>query len=268
MTAVGPMLRQWRETRRMSQHDLAAAAEVSQRHLSHLETGKARPSAQMVLVLASALDVPLRERNALLGAAGFAPAYRETDLSQPELAQVRRALDFLLKQAEPYAAVVVDRTWTVRQRNGPMDLVTRWLLGDPLPPSAGNMMESLFDPAGYRPFIADWEGLAKTMLQYVHREAASGDPRVVALMERLLSYPGVPRDWASLDVHAVPGVLLPFSLVRDGVRLNLFSTITTLGTPVDLTLQELRIETYFPADDATEGIVRTLLGALGAQRPP
>jgi transcriptional regulator with XRE-family HTH domain len=266
MTSVGPMLRQWRETRRLSQHDLAAAAEVSQRHVSHVETGKAHPSAQMVLVLSSALDVPLRERNALLLAAGYAPAYRETDLSAPELAQVRRALDFLMRQAEPYAAIVVDREWNVRQRNRPMELVTKWLLGDPIPPSADNIMASLFDPAGFRPYIASWSVLARGMLQVVHREAATtGDPRLHALLERLHAFPGVPRDWADLDLAAVPGVLVPFTLEKDGVRLDLFSTITTLGTPVDLTLQELRIETYFPADDTTESLVRGLLATLGAQ---
>lgn len=263
MGSVGEMLKYWRSTRRMSQLELAHSAEVSQRHLSHLETGKSHPSQQMVLVLASALDVPLRERNTLLMAAGYAPAYRETDLDAPEMAQVRKALEFLLNQAEPYGAVVVDSEWNVLMANRAMQAMTSFLLGDPPPATARNLMHGLFDPQGYRPYIVDWDTLACAMLKRLHREAATeGDSRLYDLFDALRAYPGVPDDWAELDLHGSTMLLVPFQLEKDGLRLNLFSTITTLGTPVDLTLQDLRIETYFAADESTEAALRALSAQL------
>ena len=257
MSAAGEMLRHWRKTRRMSQQALAEVAEVSQRHLSHLETGKAQPSQQMVLVLTSALDVPLRERNAVLAAAGYPAAYRETDLDAPEMAAVRQALDLILGQAVPFGAVVVDTAWEVRRMNRPYELMMATLVGPDR--VHDNLMRTCFAPDGLRMHLRDWERLASNLLRRTAREVAVlGDRRLAELLDELVAYPGVPEDWSHPSWSTgAPDLLVPFSIELMGQRLSLFSTITTLGTPLDITLQDLRIETFHPADDATEQLVRT-----------
>ena len=254
---VGTLLKQWRQRRRMSQLELASDAEVSTRHLSFLENGRSQPSRQMILILSSAMEVPLRERNTLLQAAGFAPIYRETLVEAPEMAQVQRALGFLLAQAEPYGAVVIDRQWNVHQYNRPMATFMGLLLGQV--PDRFNIMEATFDPAGFRPYIENFDELAPLLIDRLHRQAVTdADPRTDALLERILGFPEAPDDWRTLNLDRPPQLLMPLVMNKDGMRLSLFTTMTVLGTADDITTSELAIEHYFPADEATEALVRSL----------
>jgi len=261
-SAFGPLLRQWRARRRMSQLDLAAEAEISSRHLSFIETGRAGPSREMVRLLAQVLDVPLRDRNALLTAAGYAPIYRETRLEAPAMAQARRALDFILRQQEPYPALVLDRHWNVldvnegsaRVQQAFLDAAAAAELGPP------NAMRLMFHPRAFRPHIVNWEATAASLIQWLHRDALSGfaDTETRALLQELLSYPDVPRHWRTLDLEASTAPFLPIEFSKDELSLRYFTTLTSLGTPHDITLQELRIECFFPADEATEAASRRL----------
>jgi transcriptional regulator with XRE-family HTH domain len=259
---IGRLLRQWRAQRGLSQLDLSGEAGISARHLSFVETGRAQPSREMVLLLSRALDVPLRDRNELLLAAGYAPVYQQTDLAAPALAQVRRALDFILRQQEPYPALVLDRHWDVLAVNeGSARVQAHFLDGEAVaalgPPNA---MRLMFHPRAFRPHIVNWEATAASLIQWLHRDAASGrgDERTRALLDELLSYPDVPRRWRRLDLDVSTAPFLPIEFSRGDVTLRYFTTLTSLGTPHDITLQELRIEAFFPADDATEEATRRL----------
>lgn len=246
----------------MSQLDLATEAGVSTRHLSFVETGRSVPSRDMVLLLADVLDVPLRERNALLQAAGFAPRYQETDLGSPELAQVRRALDFILDRHEPYGAYVIDRHYNIKMMNEAMKRSMVWALGREPDGDDLNALHTLFDPDGIRPCVDNWDEVAPMLLHRLQRQAAvDRDDVATRLVAELLVYPGVPAEWHDLGPAGAPQLLIPLVLAKDGIRLNLFSTITTLGTAQDITLNELRIETFFPGDEDTDRFLRMLGGA-------
>lgn len=261
-SAFGRLLRQWRTRRRMSQLDLAVEAEISSRHVSFIETGRAQPSREMVLLLADVLDVPLRDRNDLLTVAGYAPIYRETSLDTPPMAQVRRALDFILRQQEPYPALVLDRHWNVLKVNEGSARVQEAFL-DPVavaelgPPNA---MRLMFHPQAFRPYIVNWEATAASLIQWLHRDVLSGfaDTETRSLLEELLSYPDVPRHWRTLDIEASTAPFLTVEFRKDEFDLRFFTMLTSLGTPHDIMLQELRIESFFPADEATEAVVRRL----------
>src|SRR5262245_14219477 len=222
--SFGDLLRRWRCVRRLSQLALAIEAEVSTRHLSFLETGRAQPSREMVLLLAGVLDVPLREQNALLVAAGFAPLYHETALAAPALSQVRRALGFMLTQQEPYPALVVDRHWNLLMQNeGAQRLFGLFLDREaaatvPGPPNAARLT---FHPCGLRPYITNWEALAGPLIQQMHRAAVGGilDEGTRGLLEELLAYPGVPARWRQLDPEAHSMPLLPLALRKDDLAL-------------------------------------------------
>lgn len=258
---VGRLLKQWRSVRRMSQLELALEAGVSARHVSFVETGRSSPSREMVILLAEVLAVPLRERNALLEAAGYARYYRETKLADPELGQVRRVVEFILERHEPYSAVAIDRRWNVLMANRPHRRMLDWLLGDHSldDATAGNLLRLTFDPQGLRPRIANWEEVARALIDRVHREVGgSPDEESEAILEEILSYPGVPVRWRVPDLTRPPSVVIPIHLRADGLELALFSAITTLGTAQDVTLQELRIESFFPADETTERAIRAL----------
>jgi transcriptional regulator with XRE-family HTH domain len=255
---VGVLLRHWRSARRLSQLDLALQADVSSRHLSYVETGKAQPSREIVARLAEALDVPLRERNALLLAAGYAPLYRETQLGAADLTLARRAVEFILKQQEPYPAIVVDRHWNLLQANGGAAQLFGFLLGGP--PAESNVLRMVFRQDGLRPVIANWEEVAGDMIRRLHQESAgpdegNGSPGLIA---EVLSYPGVPARWHTDELTAPATPLLTIVFRKDGRELRFFSTITTFGTPKDITLEQLRIECSFPADEATERMCREL----------
>jgi transcriptional regulator with XRE-family HTH domain len=257
---LGRLLQHWRRIRRKSQLELSVAAEVSARHLAFVETGRTHPSREMVLQLAEALDVPLRERNALLVAAGFAPMYRETDLSAPELAPARQALDHILAQQEPYPAVVMDRHWNLAASNRAAAAFFGMLVGDDGPPAPANVVRLMFHPRGLRPHVANWDVVAESLIQRVHREAVCGvtDAETEALLAEALAYPGVPERWRAPDPAAPLAPLVPVEFRVDGRLVRYFSTVTTLGTPQDITLQELRIECFHPADADTAAFARAM----------
>jgi transcriptional regulator with XRE-family HTH domain len=252
----GARLRWWRERRGLSQLDVAAVAETSQRHLSFLESGRTGPSREMVLRLAAALDVPLRQQNALLLAAGYSPAWRESSLTAPELAKVSSALDHMLAQQEPYPAFVVDRRWTLLRANAGAGRLTELLTGPP-PPSAApaapvNLAEALVSPDGLRPFIVNWEDVALYFLRSVQADAvADGTPETAALLKRLLAYPGLPALSTVLPPERAEAPVLTIHFRAATTSLHMFTTIATLGTPLDVTAQEIRIECFFPADEDT-----------------
>ncbi len=259
--AVGQLLRQWRERRRMSQLDLSLEAEISARHLSFLETGRARPSREMALLLCRVLDVPPRARNEVLTAAGFAPMYRERPLDAPEMSQVRRALDFMLRQQEPYPALVLDRHWNILMTNEAAGRVMGLFLDPAATAALGipNAMRLTYHPDGLRPYIVNWAATAAALIQWLHRDLLrTGADETRLLLEELLSYPDVPRQWRTLDLDASTSPFLAIELSRDDVALSFFTTLASLGTPYDITLHELRVECFFPADAATEDAARRL----------
>jgi len=268
-TTFGTGLRFWRDRRGLSQLDLAHAAETTQRHVSFLESGRTTPSREMVLRLAGALGLPLRQQNALLLAAGFAPAWTESDLSAPELARVNRALDYMLAQQEPYPAFVVDRRWNLLRANAGAARLSEFLLG-PAPPTPAladtpNLAVALVSPDGMRPFIVNWEDVALYFLRGVQADAiADGTRESAELLRRLLAFPGLPAlsqvPWPAQG-HA-PVLIIHFR--RKDTSLRMFTTIATLGTPHDVTLEEIRVESFFPQDDETAHILESWARGVGS----
>jgi transcriptional regulator with XRE-family HTH domain len=251
-------LRWWRRHRGISQLELAGRAEISQRHLSFLELRRTGPSRAMVLRLAAALDVPLRQQNALLLAAGFAPVWRETEFAAPELAPVRNGLAYILAQQEPFPAVVVDRHWSLLEANAGAVRLVEFLLG-PLPPDTQvNLADALVGPDVLRPILANWEDVVRYFIRSVEADAAAdGSAQTSALLGRLLAYPGVDRIARRTSLEPPTGPVLPMHFKKDEISLSLFTTIATLGTPQDITLQELRIESFFPMDEPTGDVFRS-----------
>lgn len=248
----GDLLREWRQRRRKSQLGLACEAEISTRHLSFLETGRARPSREMVLHLAERLDIPLRGRNTLLSAAGFAPIFAERGLDDPAFGPFREAVDLVLKGHEPYPALAVDRHWSLVAANRAVmrlvDVVDPALLAPP-----ANVLRLSLHPAGLAPRIAnlaEWRG---HLLARLRRQIdATADPALASLLEELHSYPAPGRDDEIPGMNPPAGaVIVPLRISAGGVVLNLFSTTTVFGTPLDITLAELALECFYPADPAT-----------------
>ncbi|HSX58662.1 MAG TPA: helix-turn-helix transcriptional regulator [Tahibacter sp.] len=256
---LGRLLREWRLARRLSQLDLALESNISTRHLSCVETGKAQPSRELVVRLADALDVPLRERNALLVAAGYAPKYPESPLETPALAQVRRAIDAILTQQEPYPAFLLNRRWDVLGENAAATRVNRFVLGG-RDSRHTNMLRQFFDPDDLRGTVANWEEIAGSLIHHLHSAvaAAPGDETTRALLAEVLAYPGVPSRWRRRDVEAGATPLMTTVMRRGDTELHFFSTITTFGTPRDVTIEELHIECCFPVDEATARLCREL----------
>lgn len=254
----GAALRYWRGKRGISQLRLALDAGISQRHLSFLENGRAQPGRELILKLGLVLDIPLRQRNAMLLAAGFAPAYRERSLSDPELGAVMQALDFMLAQQAPYPALVVDRLWNLVMANEPAANMMRLFLG--MPPHAPiprdgsvNVLKLILDPNGLRRYLVNWEDVCTDLLLWVQREAMGDGPcsEATAMLDELMALPGIAgaASQPNLERRALP--FLPVTLKKDDIVLNLFTTITTLGTPHDVTVHELRLESFFPADESS-----------------
>jgi transcriptional regulator with XRE-family HTH domain len=260
--AFGSELKNWRTARRFSQLKLAVESGVSQRHLSFLETARAAPSREMVIHLSVVLDIPLHQRNQLLLAAGFAPVYQRTDLSAPAMHQVTEALEFILNAHEPNPAIVIDRRWDVVMSNTAAGRLTTALINPTTAPLEGgvNIARLAFHPAGLRQHTVDWGRTAAEMLTRLEREATDrpGDKGLEALLEEVLAYPGV------ADLHRYPelptpdDLLLPIHYRNGDLDLRLFSTIATIGAPYDITLEELRLETFFPADEASAAALRAL----------
>src|ERR1700730_9415435 len=233
---VGALLREWRAARRLSQLDLALEVGMSARHLSCVETGKAQPSRDMVARLADALEMPLRERNTLLLAAGYAAKYTETDLSTTQMAPVRRAVEFILKQQEPYPALVTNRHWDVLLTNKALQrLFGRIRSG---PPTQGNVLRQVFDPADMRPHVANWEVVAGDLIRHLHNEvaAAPSDAKARALLDEVLAYPDIPAGGRSRDPQAIPLPLLTTEFHLDGAKLQFLSTFSTFGASRDVTI--------------------------------
>jgi transcriptional regulator with XRE-family HTH domain len=256
----GSELRQWREVRRLSQLALSAEAEVSQRHLSFLETGKSRPSREMVIHLANVLDLPLRERNSLLTAAGYAPVYGERDLDDAAMEQVRAVLQRLLAAHDPYPAYVIDRHWDLVLANESAAAVMAMAITPHTPREAlANIARFALHPYGVRPIVANWEQFAGSVLDRLEREVHH-NPRDAALSDlhaELLAYPDVARA-ARHPPPAANALLVPIEVRAPGLELSLFTTIATIGAPFDVTLEELRLETLLPADDRSEQALREL----------
>lgn len=250
---AGPLLRSWRQRRRLSQLDLACTADVSTRHLSYVETGRSRPSRQFLLHVAEHLEVPLRGRNDLLVAAGYAPLYGETDLEAPEMAPVRAALDLVLGHHEPFPALVVDRQWRLVRANAGVGLLLEGV--DPaLLEGEVNVLRLSLHPDGLGRRVADLASFSAHVLSRLRREAAlSGDPALTALHDEISSYPGVVAEESWADP---PGLVLPLRLRSELGELSFFTTAAVFGTAADVTLSELTIEQFFPADAATDAAVR------------
>lgn len=263
---IGGVLARWRSTRRMSQLDLALEAGVSSKHLSFIETGRSRPSREMVLTLCRALKVPLRERNGMLLAAGYAPVYRETALDAPQMAQVRAALRLILQRHDPFPAVVFDRNWDIVMANAGYARFVNDSLAEgqeplrPLEvtsPPRLNMLRLLVSAAGYRQRIANWETVTRAVLARVRWEVA-GDrsPARQELVREISTHPDVPAERPEVDVELAQDLIIPVELRFGETIVRLLSTIATLGTAQDITLQELRIESFHPADEEADRFVR------------
>ena len=244
---IGEHLREWRQRRHLSQLDLAGEAEISARHLSFVETGRSAPSREMVLKLAERLDVPLRERNVLLVAAGFAPAFPQRALDDPALRQVREAIDLVLRAHEPNPALAYDRHWNLVAANRMLAPILQGVPPKLLSPPF-NILRLAFHPEGLAPRTVNLGEWAAHLLERLHRQCeATADPALIKLYNDLKSYP--------LPARAAPvfadNVAIPFKLRHNGEVLSFISTTMVFGTPVDVTLSELALETFFPADELT-----------------
>jgi transcriptional regulator with XRE-family HTH domain len=263
---IGTLLRDWRTRRRLSQLDLALDVGVSSRHLSFIETGRSRPSPQMLLALAERLDVPLRERNRLLLAAGYAPRYAERRLDADAMGQVRAALQRLLDAHDPYPGVVLDRQWNVVLANRAAAAMVAVLPPHVAQP-APNVLRASLHPEGFAAHTTnfdDWGGYLVDTLQRVATK--TGDPGLLALEREILGYPNVKallarRDATAAAPHAAPPLLVPCVMQLPQGRLSMFTTLTTFGSPRDVTLDELCVELFYPSDMASEAMLRAMASA-------
>jgi transcriptional regulator with XRE-family HTH domain len=262
-TSFGSHLREWRQRRRLSQLDLALNAEISARHLSFIETGRARPSRDMVLRLAEQLDVPLRDRNVLLAAAGFAPAFGQRSLDEPALQNARQAVDLVLMGHEPFPALAIDRHWSMVKANAAVDPLLAGVSDELLKPPV-NVLRLSLHPDGLAPRIANLSEWRSHLLERLRRQVeATADQFLSDLLKELKGYPA-PRSGGAVRLPAdFGGVLVPLRLVSEAGVLSFFSTTTVFGTPLEVTLAELALEAFFPADERTAEII---LGMAGKAR--
>jgi transcriptional regulator with XRE-family HTH domain len=270
---LGALLRHWRDIRSRSQFDLSLDTGLSQRHISFIESGRSVPGRQTLLDIAQALDIPLRERNTVLLAAGYAPIYAEGAWNAAEMQTITAATSRILKQHEPFPALVMDRYWNVLMANDAAPRFFNGFIDMAARQGPRNMLHLIFDPDGMRPFVADWESVAKSLIQRVYRESVGRvvDEKTRELLAALLAYPDVKAEWKSPKVLGAPATsnlpVIPLSFVKDGRVLNYFSMVTTVGTPQTIAAQEMRIECLFPADDVTETYHATIMGNVHASRP-
>jgi len=257
-----PKMKAWRQRRRLSQLELALSASVSQRHVSFLESGRAKPSRNMILHLSETLEVPLRERNEWLIAAGFAPIFRARPLDDPQMNQVLNAVRMMLKNHEPFPAVAVDRAWNIRMANAPFEMLNAMLGADLWQRVGGterNLMRLFFHPNGIKPYVTNWAAIGPMLWHRAQREAeAFGGQQMKQVLIELSQCQAAEMLWAAEDAVLVP--VLPLEVEKDGARISLFTVIATFGTAQDVTADELRIESMFPADAATEKLFRIAAG--------
>ena len=256
-SAFGTLLRHWRGVRRSSQLELGLASGVSARHIGFLELGRANPSRQMVLRLAEALEVPLRERNVLLQAAGFAPSFQRTDLDAPEIAEVRDAIEFILMQHMPNPAVLMDRHYNIRMQNPAFArAIPHFLLDRSLAGGEMNFVRLMLDERGLRRTLVNSADILARMARRLARQLIidPGDEKTAELLELLRGYSGVDALGAGIPGSEGHLLLVPLHLKRDGLELRLFTAATALSSAMDITLSELRIESYFPADETSRRI--------------
>ncbi|HVV10613.1 helix-turn-helix transcriptional regulator [Amycolatopsis sp.] len=260
---VGELLRQWRERRRLSQLDLALSAEISTRHLSFVETGRANPSREMVLRLGEQLDVPLRERNQLLLAAGYAPAYQERKLGDPGLGAVRAAVRQVLAGHEPYPAVVVDRGWNLVDANNSIAVLTEGAAPELLAPPA-NVLRLALHPDGISPRVLNPGEWRADLLARLRRQVEStADAELAGLLAEMRAYPCA-EEVPDVEIPGRGDIFVPLRIRHGEAELSFFSTIATFGTPLDVTLSELAIESFYPADEATGAYLRQQAAAGGS----
>tara|TARA_R110002072_G_scaffold265476_1_gene424373 strand:- start:2017 stop:2820 length:804 start_codon:yes stop_codon:yes gene_type:complete len=249
------LLKYWRNLRGLSQLDLGLAADVSARHISFLETGRAKPSREMLLVLATTLQIPLREQNALLRASGFDPIFEEPSIESLDKTPVGEALDYMLRKHDPYPMVVMDWTYNLIKTNQSADKILQIFVSEPdLVTSPVNVLEMIFNPNLCRPFIVDWEKIAHEMLSRLHREslAKANDERLKSLLDRLLAFPDVPDKWRQPDFSDSCEATLTLKLQRGEWQFSFLMTMTSFSAPQNITVEELMIESYFPLDKETE----------------
>jgi transcriptional regulator with XRE-family HTH domain len=250
---LGALLRHWRDTRGKSQLDLSLDSGLSQRHLSFIECGRSAPSRQTLLDIAQALDIPLRERNTLLLAAGYAPIFSESTSNAPEMQSITKALERVLRQHEPFPAIVMDRYWNVLMTNDSAPRFFNCFIDMAARKGPRNVLYLMFDPKGMRPFIANWKDVAASLFQRVYRESVGRvvDEKTKELLATLQAYPDVKTKLE--EPHSLSALpFIPISFVNKGKVLNFFSMITTVGAPLSITAQELRLECMFPADEDSE----------------
>jgi len=260
-SAFGRLLKDWRAQRGFSQLGLAVVARTTQRHLSFIESGRATPSREMILRLAVTMGLSLRQQNALMLAAGYAPVWRQRDLSAPHLAIVNSALDYMLSQHEPYPAFVIDRCWNLLRANRGALNLTEFLTGAApaaTPPEPINLAVALLAPDGLRPFIVNWQEVALHFIRGVQADAhADGIAETTDLLNRLLAMPDVRSAAELITPEEAQAPVLPIHFQRGHTSFRLFTTIATLGTPRDVTLEDIRIEFFFPMDEPTARLLRT-----------
>lgn len=257
------LLKHWRQLRGTTQLDLGLAADVSARHVSFLETGRAQPSREMVLRLSSALRVPLRDQNVLLQAAGFPEEYPEPAIDGELPPAVASAIDRMLEQQEPYPMVVMNRRYDLLESNRAAQVVLGQLVADPSALTGKlNLLRACFDPRLTRPFIEDWERGARVLLSRLHRESLErpGDSELAELVRAMCEYPDVPESWRQPDFSLPIEATFSLTFRRDELRLTFLTTLTVFSAPQNVTLDELKIESYFPADDHTANECRRLSG--------
>lgn len=260
----GSLMRYWRSKRGKSQLEISLDTGISQRHISFIESGRSTPSRQTLMGIAQALEIPLRERNSLLQAAGYAAMYSESPLGASEMQSLRKALERMVRQHAPFPAIVMDRYWNTVMTNDDAPRFFNCFIDMSARAAPRNILHLIFDPQALRPFVVDWENTAHGLIQRVYRESVGRviDEKTDELLLALGSYPDVKPEWMRPGSTVVTpnAPVIPLSFAKDGVIMNYFSLVTTVGTPQTISAQELRIECMFPADDVTEAKHAQMLG--------
>lgn len=260
MSAVGPLLSNYRKQNRLSQLDLSLLADVSSRHISFIETGRTKPSRSMLMRLADVLDLPHRDSNLLLHSGGFTPAYSTMDLESSEMATVRAALEMMLENHNPYPALVVDGSWNVLMANRAQQLMAAQIPQVNGSTPSRNLLEAVFRQDGFRPFIENWDEVASHLLRRLYKQVlAFAKPEQDALYKRLLEM-SPPENWQQPDESPADGPMLTVDFNLGGQTLSMFSTLSQFGSALDTGMEELLIESYFPADAQCRKFFEQLAG--------